>query len=548
MTSRLDRFAALLCALSMAIGVGPLWLAPNDVHDGLMGTFGVASRNFSGIELWLLESNWWLMYLYYKGIAALDWAGLIPYPLSYKLWMTVFTGLLAREGFLYCERVLKMPKWSAWYCASLLMVFPVWSMLFASVQMVVCFVFLVFWGHRRLHQNLGWQQLLGWLAIFLSFQLNSNFAFVLGLEFVRWWLYRCASTSQQVNWRYGRSLALLALAVGAYCFSRFVWPPRGEYAGYNNLLSLTESTGWARLLVSEAKFLTWLALPLLAWAMACVAAKRTPSLREPIGTFNVATIFCLSAVLFVCATMPYAMVGKGTALFFVAWPETSSTFARLRMALGDTGLMSPWGIWSNRFVLHLPLPLAVLGAGAAVWYFSVASPSASSDVTKRVVVLLVPWSLSAVMLLHAHGTKLDQMAFSESIVNGLKTIPAPLGGRLDILVTPAQRFIYPEAHDPNWLAYRAWGKSRWLTVLYYDDGASEPIVRNLAAPQYVFRANDPPRGSVFGATEFRGEPCTTFIQLRAASVDRWDMLMGLGYRPHTAPAAQVQKVSSDCKM
>jgi hypothetical protein len=202
--------------------------------------------------------------------------------------------------------------------------------------------------------------------------------------------------------------------------------------------------------------------------------------------------------------------------------------------------MSPWGIWSNRFALLLACVSALACA------LVVQAALQRRKVRVAMLALGMTWGSSAVMLAQAHGTKLDQMALVPSIVGGLKTLPVPPAGMLDIQATPAQRFLFAEMHEPNWFAYRAWAKRQWMTVLYYDDGASERIVRDLAERHYIIRAGNPLRAGVYLADEYPGPVCQTLVSMQLPAVDRWDMLLLAGHRRDAIPAAAAKLRKSDC--
>ena len=522
---------ALLC-ISALLAVGPLWLSPEDISDGLFGSARVAMGDLTPVETLYREGNLHRFLYYYRCVGWLQSALGIPAWVVYKGFNTACVLWIGREIWCLTARQWRWPLAACVGAVSLLWVFPVWSMLHTSVQMVAVFVGLVFWGHRQMHEAAVWRQALGWLAVALSLHLNANFAFVLGLEALRW-----ATRDRAVAWFWARSASLAALAVGLYALSRAVHTPAGEFVAYNALLDLRQPGQWAVLLVGLAKFATFGVFAAALWLLIAVQQRRAKALEGPATPAGGWWALGLAALAFT-AVFPYAAVGKSTALFFAASPGTSSMFAQLRLGLGDWGLMSPWGIWSNRFALLL----ACVSALVCGWLL------ARSQLRGRrlAAALGAVWLFSATLALQAHGTKLDQLAQVPAIIAGLRSLPAPPAGMLDIEATPKQRFIFPEMHEPNWFAYRAWGERKWMAVLFYDDGASERIVRNLAERHYSIRAGNPLRAGIYLADEYPGPQCQTRIQLQLPPVDRLDMLMLAGHRNGAIPPAKASLLQVVC--
>lgn len=483
------------------------------------------------------EGNLLLFTAYYESVHRLhSLFGIAPWIL-YKAVNSLCILLIGREVWLYAKTVFNWPNSASAWSVAMCWVFPVWSMLFTSVQMVAIFVFLVLCGHRLIHSNSWKWQVVGWLALFFSFHLNANFAFVFGLELMRWLL-----RDKAVAWSWIRSTAVMSLSVVTYAFSRLMFSPGGEFVGYNALLNLRSLPALGVLAIGILKFATFLLIPIVAWSVGRMLAIAQTGVTGASRVAGHATWVWMLAflALFFTAIIPYSAVGKSTALFFTAFSGTSSSFAAIRLAMGDSGLMSPWGIWSNRFALLLSVVCAWMVGLVVVW-LNERSP-------KRLVFATgaCAWLVSAGLLMQAQGTKLDQLAQVPAIIAGLKAMPQPPGGMLDIEASPAQRFLFPEAHEPNWFAYRAWGKREWFTVFYYPDGASERVVRELAERHYRIRANNPIRAGIYLADEYAGPSCRTQIKLVLADVDRWDMLLLKGHREGSIAPAKVTSVQTQC--
>ncbi len=521
-----------LVFVSALLAIGPLWLTPEDISDGLFGSARVAMNDMAPVALLNREGNLHLFTVYYEWVRAMqNYLGVAPW-IVYKAFNSVCIVLVGREVWLYARRVFAWSRGVAAYCLAMCWVFPVWSMLFPSVQMVTIFVVLVLMGHRLVHSANRSKQIMGWIALILSFHLNANFAFVFGLELMRWLL-----RDRDVKWSWPRSAGIAAISVATYGLSRLFFTPGGEFVGYNSLVDIRMFSAWGVLAVGFIKFATFLTIPLVVWAVFFVSM---PWRIQPIEYRSLIRWLVLFLALGFTATFPYVAVGKSTALFFTAQPGTSSSFAAIRLAIGDTGLMSPWGIWSNRFALLLSVVCAWFAGLGLVWL--------SATCGRRLVAVGggAAWLVSAALLAQAHGTKLDQLVQVPAIVAGLKSIPAPPGGMLDIEASPAKPFVFPEPHEPNWFAYRAWGERRWFSVIYYPDGASEKIVRDLAQRHYVMRANNRIRAGIYLADDYKGPVCQTLIKLVLPDVGRWDMLLLKAHRPGSITAASVQSVRTDC--
>ncbi len=537
--SRLGWALKLLLGLSLLMAVVPLWLSPEDIHDGLFGSARVAMGDTA--PMWLLssEGNLHLFAVYYEMVGWLQARLHVPAWVLYKAFNSACLAWLGWELWCLAQRSLRWDASVAAACVALIWVFPVWSMLFASVQMVLVFVCLALWGHRRIHEGQRSLQVLGWLALVLSFHLGANFAFVMGLEVLRW----CARGRGQ-SWNFWRSSALVVCSVAAYAATRTLATPGGEFVGYNNLMDWRSASAWISLAVGMAKFATFAVLPLAVCAVVLALAifRHQPRMGADVSRARLWLVLGLAFLAF-CASFPYAAVGKSTALFFSATPGTSSMFAQIRLAAGDGGLMSPFGIWSNRFAFLLAVPCVLL-AGLALQTLHTRGGERSGVYWLAV---LPAWCLSAGMLWQANGTKLDQLAQVPAIVAGLRGLPAPSPGMLDIEYAPVQRFVFPEAHEPNWFAYRAWGERKWMGMMFAKDGGiSEKLLRDLNERQYVIRGGNRLRAGIFLADDYPGPICQTRIHLELPAVNRWDMLLGAGFRANAIPAAKADLVSSEC--
>jgi hypothetical protein len=437
--------------LVLALTLGPIWLVSRDMWDGSIGAYGLERHLWSGIQEWLLPGNWGLMYLEFRLLDILSQASGLPAWLWLKLLLTVSVIGLAIEARLLARDLFRFSDRDSDAASLLTLAFPCWYLLYGSTFVYVVFIWWVFLGWRLVHRSGRVDmQVIGWLLLVCSYQVNSNFVMVFALEAASWLLRGAPAGRQRV-----RSIAVCSSAVVVYLTLRLVFPPELQYAGYNNVVlpfSVSGLAAWAR---ASAMFATWLPLIVLPAALGWLLSRQRahPGWRAPLAL----------AALCVGAVFPYIAVGKGAPLFVVALPFGWMGTAQ-HMGQQVTRLIyMTFDGWSTRHAILLSLPGALTMGALASWM------SASDSLTRSarhwrltfIAVIVVCLAIN----LGGQATKLERLAQEESIIRALHERAPPPPGRVDMVLLATLRWnltVY-EANYLFWLAYRAdrWAVAAW---------------------------------------------------------------------------------------
>ena len=288
-------FAA--CALFALL---PLWIMPTDFWDGEIVDFAFRHDDFEGLRAWFFESRWNLQFYVYELIRAVGKVTGIGHRLLIPALMSLSVVGVAVEVERLAQSMLRLEGKAPFVASILALLFPAWHVLTSSALLmhVLC-VWWVLLGYRlsrRPGKSPG--AVLGVLIAAASLQLNSNFAFLIGLAFADYVSGRFlrrddAPTIQRcVIWAVGLSGAFLALKLG--------FPAYGQYADYN-----IPSVSIA-LIVDFGRYLAGGLPPLLILLGLLVWARRLGDVEKRELGCRVGILL----LLFLLAVIPYVVVGK----------------------------------------------------------------------------------------------------------------------------------------------------------------------------------------------------------------------------------------------
>lgn len=531
----------LTCALA-ALALGPIWLLPRDFWDGVIGAYGIARGDFSGIRSWLLPSNWGLVYLLLRAVAWLEALSGLPSWVWIKLLISASVVALAHECRLLCQRLFGWndadSRWAQWLVLS----FPCWYVLYGSTFVYLVFVWGVFASHRWLHDAQRRPvRAMGFLLLLLSFQVNANFVMVCALEAARW---LCPATRPLGNrWR---SALVAGSALAVYLASRLLWPPSALYQGYNQLVwpgSLQGALTWLRALAIAATWLPLLLTPAaLAWAMdhrsrrgrsASTGDTTTPRQWLP----EAAALLVLTGG----ALLAYIAVGKGAPLFVLRLPQ--DWFEAWALGQHAGAAAQPWLFsaadgWSMRHAFLFSIPAAM----GMVWLVR----RAGRSLAVRRLALALAVLVNLALLAQGHAAKQLRAAQELAIVRALAQQQPPPMGTLDLeLRAPVGWAAW--TYEVNYLLWLAYAKAQWAGALYGPDAHSR--ARALAERQAALAATTPQSLALMDELDEIAAPrCHTHYAVQLpAGLSAWSPLAeALGQQ--AIAAAQLQLRQSLCDL
>lgn len=471
-------FAFLVTA---CLSIGPWWLVKRDIWDGIIGSYGIATGDLSGIYDWLVLGNWGLMYGIFWGLSWLASHTVLETWVAVKLLLTFSVLGIAWEARRLAIDLLGMTGPQAWAVSLLALSFPCWYLLYGSTFVYVVFIWWGFLGHRLLHappDGTRWHGLklcLGYLLMLTSFQVNSNFVMMCALEAARW-----LSRKPTARWNYRRSMLICATAVVVYLLLRFVFTTTGNYAGYNNVIwptSLAGAVAWLRAILMFATWIALLAGPaclvwlLARWLNARQAAGKAEGKPMPMpipanaqGVRLPASQKWTLALLCMGALFAYIAVGKGTPLFVI---NLSPEFLGSGTHLGNQTshwFYTPVDGWSARHAFLLSVPASLI----SIWLILRALGRIQSQATANtlwITGVLVGVFVQLAWQWHGHGAKQLRIAQETAIVGALQAQAKPAGGLVDIKINTALPWSL-WTYEANYLTWLAYGQTQWATSVY----------------------------------------------------------------------------------
>ena len=341
------------------------------------------------------------------------------------------------------------------------------------------------------------------------------------------------------------TLAFVAASVGVYAGLRF-GVPRGQlHLSYNELLWLIKKEHIIKIAKCLAMFDTWAVYPLAALILVFLMPRK-PAVshhvqRDVSSLLSIHQKLGVVAVLMVAAAFPHVMTGKGFALFTPTFFGQGLTERTLREAYEGWYLAPTYSSTSARHTLMLAFPLAVFSV-LAVDRLACYKKQAFSALQTFLVIALLP----ALFAVGGYWNRLSQMYVHEQLVLGLRALPEPPAGVIEVAYTPKSDWLIWVA-DGNLMARRAWGKSHFFSMIYSTSAYADDLKWQYHA-LYKNLKNKIPEDDLQGMAGMNGFPdeaCLTKYQATLPPASWWQLILGQWIHAYLKPAI-VQTISSDC--
>jgi len=419
--------------------IGVLIFLPNyDFWDGRIISHAFATKDLTGVDLWFASSGWYIQLYLIKFVYYIQANTFLSGIFLIKLISFFSLVGLVNESTKISKKIYQFSESESKLFAISIAVFPAWSTLLSSVLFIYIFcTWLVFLGVRLVMNSKSiLKKNIGFLLTALSFQLNSNFLFSIGLGF-SFYLYSMRLKREldilEKDLR-SRFVGIIILSFLSYGFLRLLFIPYGLYEKYNQLSILTllrsilvaDKFGFASfpIIIFISIFLTTLFFTRNLPNWSNFKQNKKLILFSPL--FH-------GLLLFICASLPYLLVGKFTNIFDIYdWNQRHS------------------------FLLSFPIGLIIIGLGRLINNLKLASLKNSKIIISPTILLLF------CLLLTGFFTKLSRASFESGIINQLNSQPIPPPGMLKIetnyKINPGMRF-----YEVNWLLYQAFNKEFWYS-------------------------------------------------------------------------------------
>lgn len=457
-----------------ALAVLPLWLMPTDFWDGEIIDFAFRSGDFMGLEKWLFESRWSLLYYVLELIRLAQSATGIAHPVWIHGVGSIAVLGIASEVKRLSESTFALSAPATRFSAIFALFFPAWHVLASSVLLI--HVLCVWWALLgfRLTRERHW--LAGLPFVVASLQLNSNFAFLIGLAcadvLAARWLHGAPriQVAPVVRW----SIPLVVGFVGL----RVVFPAYGEYTTYN--APTLAASRLADLADYGVLLLPYVGLGGAAlWASRGLAAEPRRALRDRLSLISILAAF---------AVVPYVAVGKPARLL-------------------------DFDEWTHRNAFLLVVVHAIVLALVADAVLRPTSPTGPISRWRRLGVGICVLASAAVLYV-GYSFKVAHAVYTSSIIESLARAAPPRPGAIVLqLDRPGPMPI--RSYEQSAMLAKAYGRAAWVGHVPRAPGWAARLRSEAMQPaaykaQWIFPAMTP--------------ECHTVIRVHVQRRSGWEVL------------------------
>lgn len=226
-----QRIFNLLTCVSLLLFSAPLFVLPNDFWDAALVSFIFDIGDLRGLKAIYADSGWHLQNYLYRVVYFTTKTTGISEELILKFVIVCSVYGVSVEARRYGINNLNLSNKASQFSQILVILYPVWFIFTSHVMVmhILC-TFLVLSGYRQVMVNKKY--VLGFSMMLLSLQLQSNFAFIIGLLLVDY--FRC-----QNHFTRNKNIHFAIYSIGMvtlYILTRPLFEGVGEFAGYNKLI------------------------------------------------------------------------------------------------------------------------------------------------------------------------------------------------------------------------------------------------------------------------------------------------------------------------
>ena len=452
-------FALAPILLFLILVTAPILTMSRDMWDGTIIEYASMVNNYSGLKNWFLESGWFLQFPLSLFIIETAQVTGLSYKNTNALFVFFVAVLLFRETFQLCRYQFKFSNSASYYAVALTASFSTWGVLFSSVMSFhfACIALGLF-SIKRIHKKSSISKIFGYLALVVSFSLQSQLVFLPVLS------YLYDNTNQQSRKDHSivtpsnETIFAFAIAIACFVILKVFFPAHGVYENYNGLISISPRELIFSFLYSIA-FGTYLvpALSLIGLVFAIFLSSKTPVDVQPYITPTLSHLKpSLLLLLFISGAFSYVAVGK------------YSHFLDIKD-------------WTNRQGMLLALPTSLFAALC----FDIMYKVSEGKFMKRLIIvgssilLVFQMSLLAFNLVN----KLNRQIFVSGLEDAIRLNQDEfLPGALEIIGEgiPGPGF---RGYEVNFLMYSSTGRADWWARIGEKHDASFSIPCNIRSNQ-----------------------------------------------------------------
>ena len=537
------RLVKFWTALAIILGVMPIWFTSKEMWDGIIGSYAFDSNNWKIIKNWSIDSNWYISYGLFLICDAIHQLTEIPYWVLFKFWITLLIFGIGYEAYKLAQSLFGIHRETAIWLPALIFSFPVWYVFFSYMSMIghLTCVWLALVGYRYFYNVRRPIQIIGVIFIAASFQLASNCAFLIMIEFCRWF-----NREKYASWYFYKSLTILIVALLVFYLTRIAWPPVGTYIGYNKLLNPFVMENWRIYFQRIMFWATWavLLLPLIPTIFKLYRkqqSSRSTTLQELSAQWKIYISFALLMIA-VCA--PYVAVGLASPFFVINLPSSTSLSA---MLASNSTLFSVWyGGWGARHALLLMIVFVLFVGWTAQCLMATAKTGVKNSSISQLFAIIITFNL--VFLIPGHFAKLTRIAQEQTIIEVLKVVPQAPYGQINFIMDNKIDYLV-SSYEANYLLYQVYKATHWFAYIMPDHpGIKRWVEQNRSL---IFdKAKESP--VVIGEQNVMSDynwnnRCMTVVRIHLPILQLKDILWVANFSPLNLPKASLYPISTNCK-
>ena len=368
-----------------------------DMWDGVVSSYGSEVGNNEGSRTMLLRHGWYLQHFLYTIVYWLASSDAVSFFKLATFISFISTVLLAREIFIFTNRVLKFEDIYSIFVLYFFAVFPVWQIFFSSIHVIfsICMFFCLI-GVRLANTGPStFTKFIGYLAIILSLQLSSMLVLAPCLSYA----YHLAGKNGAASFKLPntKTLFIFFICVLIYLLLKIVFPPEAQQnIGYNTIINPFASSANFLIiigsLISFATFFITLLIPASVFLILNAFIQKNYLIELLIFLKQNCIQLLIMSILIASSIFTYVMVGKATVLSF-----ESVAYWQMRHSL----------------VLAIVFPIFL------VWIFRILSLG-DKHLKLSYIFLCLTFLLSSAFLVAGISSKVNRIQFQEQLIEALQ--------------------------------------------------------------------------------------------------------------------------------
>ena len=453
------------------------------LFDGVMFNYSYEIGNIAGLELWHKEFSRYIHLLFIYLIDFFVKYTSLPAEIFLDNLAIIFLILFCVEVKKYSKILFNLEnKWCN-LAALFTAIFPVWHTLVAfNISLYLISIYFLFFGYRNFIKKKPIKIFIGLFFIILSFDLESNLSFLVGLAIVHLILNKINNIK---DFSVSKCIIIIVVCIGYYLIEQLYFPPYGLWQNYNQVPwdKLPEIFTSIELIKNILNYSTYLFLYLWIPAIFLLQlifinknyfSKIKLILVEKFSTKYINN-YLLLIILSGFAILPYLLLNKSSSILYL----------------------------SDYYQRHAFLLASISGMFFSIMFRDMAKINCLQNKVNLNFYLIIFICIHLVLLNYGNYSKTESYLFRKNLINELKAYGSIPKGDVQFIGKnfPADLRLF----EVNHLLYKAYNIAGWRGNVTAD--LSEPYY------QYPYLTSDERYLILWISNEYKYE-CNTYIYIK----------------------------------